>query len=115
MKIFKTLLTLCVLTLFIGVTSCQEEKYSDLGDGVFAEIVTNKGTMVAKLNYEKTPVTVANFVALAEGTHPMVDSTFKGKPYFNGIVFKYHKCTTYFMVKKKKSSFRISHNFGDLF
>ena len=97
MKIFKTLLTLCVLTLFIGVTSCQEEKYSDLGDGVFAEIVTNKGTMVAKLNYEKTPVTVANFVALAEGTHPMVDSTFKGKPYFNGIIF--HRVMDKFMIQ----------------
>ena len=97
MKIFKTLLTLCVLTLFIGVTSCQEEKYPDLGDGVFAEIVTNKGTMIAKLNYKKTPVTVANFVALAEGTHPMVDSTFKGKPYFNGIIF--HRVMDKFMIQ----------------
>lgn len=97
MKIFKTLLTLCVLTLFIGVTSCQEEKYPDLGDGVFAEIVTNKGTMIAKLNYEKTPVTVANFVALAEGTHPMVDSTFKGKPYFNGFIF--HRVMDKFMIQ----------------
>ena len=47
--------------------------------------MTNKGTMVAKLTFEKTPVTVANFVALAEGVHPMVDSTFVGKKYYNGL------------------------------
>lgn len=98
MKIFKSLLTLCVLTLFIGVTSCQEDKYPDLGDGVFAEIVTNKGTMVAKLTYEKTPVTVANFVALAEGNHPMVkDSSLKGKPFYNGLIF--HRVMDQFMIQ----------------
>lgn len=74
------------LVLLVSLGSCNE-KYPDLGDGLFAEFVTNKGTMVAKLTYDKTPVTVANFVALAEGNHPMVDSTFKGKKYFNGIIF----------------------------
>ena len=32
-----------------------------------------KDTMIAKLFYDKVPVTVANFVALAEGTHPMAE------------------------------------------
>ncbi|NIX65735.1 peptidylprolyl isomerase [Gaetbulibacter sp. S0825] len=76
--------------------SC-DEKYPDLGDGLFAEIVTNKGTMVAKLHYEKTPVTVANFVALAEGNHPMVDSTYKGKKFYNGLIF--HRVMNDFMIQ----------------
>ena len=89
MKIFA--LALCTLLL-----SC-DEKYPDLGDGLFAEIVTNKGTMVAKLHYEKTPVTVANFVALAEGNHPMVDSIYKGKKYYNGLIF--HRVMNDFMIQ----------------
>lgn len=97
MKIFKSLLTLCVITLFISATSCQEEKYPDLGDGLFAEFVTNKGTMIVKLTYDKTPVTVANMVALAEGNHPMVTDSLKGKPFYNGLIF--HRVMNDFMIQ----------------
>lgn len=89
MKIF-------AFALFTTLLSC-DEKYPDLGDGLFAEIVTNKGTMVAKLYYDKTPVTVANFVALAEGNHPMVDSIYKGKKFFNGLIF--HRVMNDFMIQ----------------
>ncbi|TJY36545.1 peptidylprolyl isomerase [Pontimicrobium aquaticum] len=85
-----------LLALFTTVLSC-DEKYPDLGDGLFAEIVTNKGTMVAKLHYKKTPVTVANFVALAEGNHPMVDSVYKGKKFYNGLIF--HRVMNDFMIQ----------------
>ncbi|MCK0178093.1 peptidylprolyl isomerase [Flavobacteriaceae bacterium S0862] len=96
MKNFKHSMKIILLALFTTLLSC-DEKYPDLGDGLFAEVVTNKGTMVTKLFYNKTPVTVANFVALAEGSHPMVDSIYKGKKYYNGLTF--HRIMNDFMIQ----------------
>ena len=67
---------LIFLLLNILIVSCQD-KHSDLEDGLFAEFKTTHGTMVAELYYEKTPITVANFIALAEGNHPEVREVFK--------------------------------------
>ena len=33
------------------------------------------------------PMTAANFIALAEGNHPRVKEEYKGKPYYDGIIF----------------------------
>lgn len=96
MNIFKNLMKSIALILILTLSSCQE-KYADLEDGVYAEIVTNKGTMLAKLFYDKTPVTVANFVSLAEGTNTMVDSVYKGKNFYEGIIF--HRVIDSFMIQ----------------
>lgn len=92
----KNSLKLVLLVLFVTLSSCKEE-YPDLEDGLYAEFITNKGVMVAKLTAQETPVTVANFVALAEGNHPMVSEEFKGKPYYNGIIF--HRVINGFMIQ----------------
>lgn len=91
----KALTTLIVLVVLANI-SCQE-KYPDLEDGLYAEFVTNKGTMLAELYYDKVPVTVANFVALAEGNHPMVKDEYKGKRYYDGITF--HRVVNNFMIQ----------------
>ncbi|WP_412984345.1 peptidylprolyl isomerase [Pontimicrobium sp. IMCC45349] len=96
MKILKHSIKFLTLAFLLSLSSCKD-KYPDLGEGLFAEIVTNKGTMVAKLTYDKTPVTVANFVALAEGTHPMVTDSMKGKPFYNGLTF--HRVMDQFMIQ----------------
>ncbi|MFC7357513.1 peptidylprolyl isomerase [Jejudonia soesokkakensis] len=89
-------LTFLFLSLSLALASCQN-KYPDLEDGVYAEFITNKGTFVAKLYHEKTPLTVANFVGLAEGTNKMVDSTYTGKKYYNGLTF--HRVMKDFMIQ----------------
>src|SRR5690606_19771063 len=77
--------------------SCQE-KYPDLKeDGVYAEFITNKGTFVAKLKNESAPLTVSNFVSLAEGTNSMVDSAFAGKRFYDGLTF--HRVIADFMIQ----------------
>ncbi|WP_109300439.1 peptidylprolyl isomerase [Aquimarina sp. AU474] len=88
------LLFLAIVSL--AFSSC-DEKYPDLQDGIYAEIITNQGTAVAKLYSKQTPITVANFVALAEGTHSMVDSIYAGKKFYNGIVF--HRVIKDFMIQ----------------
>lgn len=82
MKLISKALQLFILFILVTATSCKEDLYPDFEDGLYAEIVTSKDTMVAKLFFEKVPVTVANFVALAEGTHPLVSEQFKGKPFY---------------------------------
>ena len=96
MKLIKTTLQLLLLCVFISTTSCKEE-YPDLEDGLYAEIVTSKDTMIAKLFYDKVPVTVANFVALAEGNHPMVDEVYKGKRFYDSLTF--HRVMDQFMIQ----------------
>lgn len=66
-------------------------------EGVFADIETNKGKITVKLEYKKTPITVANFVSLAEGTNTIVGDSYKGKPYYDGITF--HRVIKDFMIQ----------------
>jgi len=68
----------------------------DLGEGLFAEFNTSKGTIVCQLEYAKIPMTVANFVALAKGEQK---NSAKGAdvPYYDGIVF--HRVIPNFMIQ----------------
>ncbi|MEP0262387.1 peptidylprolyl isomerase [Dokdonia sp.] len=86
---------LLIVALF-SLLSCND-KYPELEDGIYAEFITDKGTLVAELFYEDAPATVANFVALAEGTHTMTDSAYAGKPYYNGL--KFHRIIKDFMIQ----------------
>nr|WP_141607457.1 peptidylprolyl isomerase [Treponema saccharophilum] len=62
-------------------------------EGVFAVMETSKGVIYLELFYKKTPLTVTNFVGLAEGT---LDAA-AGKPFYDGL--KFHRVIADFMIQ----------------
>ncbi|GAA4325346.1 peptidylprolyl isomerase [Pontixanthobacter gangjinensis] len=80
----------------MSLIACNEE-YPELEDGMYAEFNTSMGPIVAELYFEETPMTVANFVSLAEGNSKMADSTYKEKKYYDGIIF--HRVIDGFMIQ----------------
>lgn len=67
-----------------------------MDNGIYAKISTQKGEIVINLEYQKTPGTVGNFVALAEGN---LENSAKpqGTPYYNGL--KFHRVISDFMIQ----------------
>ncbi len=65
-------------------------------DGIYAKFNTTKGEIVVKLTHDKTPGTVGNFVALAEGTRKNTAKA-EGTPYYDGL--KFHRVIPDFMVQ----------------
>ncbi len=65
-------------------------------DGIYANISTDKGTIKIKLTHDKTPGTVGNFVALAEGNLEN-EAKPQGTPYYDGLTF--HRVIPDFMIQ----------------
>lgn len=97
----KILLILTVITTLVscGVKipkSMSKEEFKSLEDGLYAKMTTNHGAMTIKLYEEEAPMTVANFVGLAEGTKENKAKA-KGVPFYDGIVF--HRVIKDFMIQ----------------
>ena len=79
-------------------TAAKTAPKANPGEGIFATIATTKGDIVLSLEYVKAPVTVANFISLAEGTNPNVKvERLKGKPFYDGL--KFHRVINDFMIQ----------------
>jgi len=90
----KKLLYTLLLLPFAGLLHAQHA--SEIEDGIYARFTTNKGIIVCQLEYEKTPMTVGNFVGLAEGNFKVGDKSF-ATPFFDGLVF--HRVIANFMIQ----------------
>ena len=93
MKIPKYMTLLLILGLSQATSHLGAQERS-LEEGLYAKMVTSRGTIILALEYERAPLTVANFVGLAEGT---IVSPSKKAPYFDGLTF--HRVVEDFMIQ----------------
>ncbi len=96
MKNSMRLLSLMLVVLISLSATAQKNKYKDMEDGLYAEMKTNKGIILLKLEFEATPLTVANFVGLAEGDIKN-DAKPLGTPFYDGLIF--HRVIPNFMIQ----------------
>lgn len=92
----KTISKFILLTLIITSMSCKDE-YPNLDDGLYAKFKTNYGEFITKLYYKKAPMTVGNFVSLAEGNNPKIEEKYQGKKFYDSLTF--HRVMDGFMIQ----------------
>ena len=106
-----------IFIIFVFLTSCIPAKYKGLEAGIYAEIQTNKGNILLELHTEYVPKTVANFIALVEGTNSMLADSLKGKNFYNNIIF--HRVVPNFVIQAGGFNFEgrksTGYFFGDEF
>lgn len=94
----KKFLSTILLATAILATGCAQSKGKNMKalegkEGLFANISTSKGDILVELFYKQAPLTVTNFVGLAEGT---LDAA-KGKKFYDGL--KFHRVIADFMIQ----------------
>ncbi len=90
---------LLIITVFI-INCSAKEKSEEMSaeqqkEGVFVELQTTRGTIVLSMEFEKTPLTVTNFVGLAEGK--INSSRGEGVRYYDGLTF--HRVVSGFVIQ----------------
>ncbi|NOQ71754.1 MAG: peptidylprolyl isomerase [Crocinitomix sp.] len=96
----KLLLSILCFTLMVPAFAqgekVEEVELPKLEDGMYAKFNTTKGIILCELEFEKAPMTVANFVGLAEGNFT-IDTNNYDKPFYDGLIF--HRVIADFMVQ----------------
>jgi peptidyl-prolyl cis-trans isomerase A (cyclophilin A) len=121
----KAVLVLAAIALFavpalsqkkekIKLSKMDKEFLSAQPDGMYAKMETNRGDIYLMLEYKQTPLTVANFVGLAEGSQTNTAKP-AGTPYYDGLIF--HRIIPGFMIQggcpKKNGSGDPGYSFDD--
>lgn len=90
---FSGIFFLLLITFATGESMTSENM--QLAEGLYAKIITSKGDILIRLEFEKTPLTVTNFVGLAEGTKE--SNRGKGVRFYDGLTF--HRVIPNFMIQ----------------
>ncbi len=89
-----------LLFLITAVFIAPAVSAGTLNDGLYANMKTSKGEIVLRLFYKRAPLTVSNFVGLAEGTKqwndPVTSKAMKTR-YYDGLSF--HRVINDFMIQ----------------
>jgi peptidyl-prolyl cis-trans isomerase A (cyclophilin A) len=86
-----------VLIFFVvGLISCQNSDTAKLENGLYAEFQTSKGDILLSLEMTLAPLTVGNFVGLAEGKIAN-NAKAEGVPFYDGLTF--HRVIANFMIQ----------------
>lgn len=92
---------LALIPILLTLINCKtleidKETYKSLPDGLYANMQTSKGDLIVKFDDKDAPVTVANFVGLAEGK---IENKVKAAkvPYYDGTIF--HRVIKDFMIQ----------------
>lgn len=94
-NVIRSFVLVFLLTLLFGDMAMAEKK---LKDGLYAKFDTAKGEIICLLEFEKTPLTVANFVGLTEGTKELGGGSGKqGTKFYDGLTF--HRVIPDFMIQ----------------
>lgn len=106
-QLYGVLLVFCAVAVVSCVTDqAGEKEFTDteenlvakaagFGDGLYAMLYTDRGEILLRLEFEKVPMTVVNFVGLAEGTKD--SSRGDGVRFYDGL--KFHRVVSDFMIQ----------------
>jgi len=88
---------ICLLALLLlaAPAAFAQRSSSELEPGLYAAIETSRGDILIELTYKRTPVTVMNFVGLAEGR--LESTRGEGTRYYDGLTF--HRVIDDFMIQ----------------
>ncbi len=73
----------------------ENQEQPEMDEGLYAKMTTDRGDILIRLHYEKVPMTVMNFVGLAEGT--LESNQPAGEPFYDGLTF--HRVIDDFMIQ----------------
>jgi FKBP-type peptidyl-prolyl cis-trans isomerase len=88
---------LVLIALFTYIHGDPDMSEAKMKDGLYAKFFTSRGEILCQLEFEKTPLTVANFVGLTEGTKQLGGGSASGTRYYDGLSF--HRVIPDFMVQ----------------